>query len=122
MRRARTRSATVLAADGKTRSVTFDGASRSAKNWPKHDPAKRIISFRRTADDVEFIPVTNLSNQITVADDGGKAQVTWTAAFYRGFPNNEPPTGLDAAAAMAAAEAFIGKGLEALTARFGAGG
>ena len=114
--------ATEVSADGKTRKVTFEGGVTVDEELAKQDAAKRVISFRRTADDVALIPVTNFSNQIAVADEAGKAKVTWTAAFYRGYPNNDPPAGMDDAAAKAAGEAFIAKGLEALTARFGAGG
>lgn len=113
---------TRVAADGASRVVVFEGGKEAAEEAAKHDDAKRIISFRRTADDVALIPVTNLSNVIQIDDAGGKAKVTWTAAFYRGFPNNDPPPDLDDATALAAGEAFVQTGLDALAARFGAGG
>lgn len=112
---------TRLGADGKARTLVFDGGATVEERLAKHDDAKRVISFRRPADDVALMPVTNFSNQIEVADDGGKATVTWTAAFYRGFPNNDPPPDLDDATALAAGQAFVDAGLAALVDRFGAG-
>lgn len=113
---------TQVSEDGKARVLVLEDGTEIPERLAKQDEEKRVISFRRTADDLAVIPATNFSSQIEVADEGGKAKVTWTSAFYRGFPNNDPPPELDDAAAMAAGEAFIARGLAALIARFGAGG
>lgn len=112
---------TEVAPDGKTRTVSF-GDEAVPEELGKLDAAKHTISFRRTHDDVELIPVTNFSNVIVLSDEGGKVHVKWTAAFYRGDPNGNPPPALNDDAALAAATAFIKTGLDALTTRFGAGG
>lgn len=112
---------TEVAADGKTRTVTF-GTDAVPEELGKYDPAKHSIAFRRTHDDVKLIPVTNLASTIVVSDEGGKAHVKWTAAFYRGYPNANPPSDMNDEAAIAAATAFIKTGLDALSQRFGAGG
>jgi len=35
------------------------------------------------------LPVNNYSSTITVKDVGGKTEVEWKGAFYRGFMNND---------------------------------
>jgi carbon monoxide dehydrogenase subunit G len=112
---------TEVSDDGKSRTLTFENGSTAAERLAKHDDEKRVISFRRTGDDLKLIPVTNFSNQIEIAEEGAGAKVTWTAAFYRGFPNNDPPPDLDDAAAMAAGQEFVQSGLDALSERFGPG-
>lgn len=112
---------TEVAADGKTRTVHF-GDAVVPEELGKYDPEKHSIAFRRTHDDVELIPVTNFANTIVASDEGGKAHVKWTAAFYRGYPNADPPPDQNDEAAMAAASAFIKAGLDALGTRFGTGG
>ncbi|MBB5223961.1 hypothetical protein HNP73_003922 [Amaricoccus macauensis] len=114
-------SKTEVAADGKTRTVSFGDVS-VPEELGKYDAEKHTIAFRRTQDDVELIPVTNFANTIVLSDEGGKAHVKWSAAFYRGFPNANPPAELSDEAAMKAATDFIQGGLDALTTRFGAGG
>ncbi|PKP73726.1 MAG: hypothetical protein CVT84_12030 [Alphaproteobacteria bacterium HGW-Alphaproteobacteria-6] len=88
----------------------------------KYDAAKMSYSYRITEVDVAVLPVTNYSSTITVtARDGGGAHVEWRGAFYRGFPNNDPPEALNDDAAIAAVSGVYQAGLDALTARFGAG-
>ncbi|MFT3975232.1 MAG: SRPBCC family protein [Amaricoccus sp.] len=112
---------TEAAADGKTRTVSF-GEVTVPEELGKFDAEKHTIAFRRTHDDVKLIPVTNFANTIVLSDEGGKAHVKWTAAFYRGDPNGNPPPEMNDEAALAAAKAFIDTGLGALETRFGAGG
>jgi len=86
----------------------------------KYDAAKMSYSYRITEVDVAVLPVTNYSSTITVtARDGGGAHVEWRGAFYRGFPNNDPPENLNDAAAVAAVTGVYQGGLDALVARFG---
>jgi len=82
----------------------------------KYRPEKRSYSYRITAVEVEVLPVTNYSSHVTVKDgkDGGSL-VEWKGAFYRGYPNNDPPEDLNDAAAIKAVtgvyEAGSGGGL-----------
>lgn len=86
----------------------------------KYDAAKMSYSYRITEVDVAVLPVTNYSSTITVTPrDGGGAHVEWRGAFYRGFPNNDPPENLNDAAAIAAVSGVYQGGLDALVARFG---
>jgi Polyketide cyclase / dehydrase and lipid transport len=104
-----TRILTLGAADGPTIDELLD----------KYSAEKRSYSYRITAVDVAVLPVTNYSSHLTVKDDGGKAIVEWRGAFYRGFPNNEPPANLSDEAAVAAVTGVYQAGLDALAAKFG---
>jgi hypothetical protein len=70
--------------------------------------------------DVKVLPVTNYSSTIKVIPEGAdKSKVEWEGAFYRGYPNNDPPPDLNEAVAIKAVTAFHQAGLDALKQRFG---
>lgn len=102
------------------RTVTWDNGQQTTEQLTKWSPDKHSYSYRTVTDNIDALPVTNYSGVITVKDEGGKAKVEWTGAFYRGFPNNDPPPELNDDAAVAAVTAAHKIGLDALTARFGA--
>lgn len=89
----------------------------------KFSDEKMSYSYRITEVLVEVLPVTNYSSHLTVKprDDGG-AQIEWRGAFYRGYPNNDPPAELNDEAAIAAVSGVYQAGLDALVERFGAPG
>lgn len=64
--------------------------------------------------DVKILPVNNYSSTISVAASGDKAIVTWKGAFYRGYPNNDPPDELNDEAAVNAVTALYKAGLAGL--------
>ena len=67
--------------------------------------------------------MTNYSSHLTVKQrDGGGSLIEWRGAFYRGYPNNDPPPELNDEAAVAAVSAVYQAGLDALVERFGAAG
>lgn len=87
----------------------------------KYDAGKMTYSYRITEVAVEVLPVTNYSSHLTVKPrDGGGSIVEWRGAFYRGYPNNDPPPELNDEAAIAAVTALYQAGLDALVERFGA--
>ncbi|MFK7751816.1 MAG: SRPBCC family protein [Sedimentitalea sp.] len=87
----------------------------------KYSDTKMSYSYRITDVAVEVLPVTNYSSHLTVKPrDGGGALIEWRGAFYRGYPNNDPPEELNDAAAIAAVTAVYEAGLEALKDKFGA--
>jgi hypothetical protein len=89
----------------------------------KYSTEKMSYSYRITAVEVEVLPVTNYSSHLTVKPrDGGGALMEWRGAFYRGYPNNDPPEELNDAAAIAAVTGVYQAGLDALVERFGAPG
>ena len=81
----------------------------------KHEPEKMSYSYRITAVDVKVLPVTNYSSTITVTPvDATKSRVEWRGAFYRGYPNNDPPPELNDEAAIKAVAGVYRAGLDAL--------
>ncbi|MQW89021.1 SRPBCC family protein [Sinorhizobium saheli] len=86
----------------------------------KYDAAKMSYSYRITEVDVNVLPVTNYSSHLTVtANAGGGSHIEWKGAFYRGYPNNDPPANLNDEAALAAVGAVYKAGLDALEKKFG---
>lgn len=85
----------------------------------KYKPEKLSYSYRITEVDVEVLPVTNYSSHLTVKDgkDGGSL-VEWKGAFYRGYPNNDPPEHLSDEAAVTAVTGVYEAGLDALVEEF----
>jgi hypothetical protein len=85
----------------------------------KYDAEKMTYSYRITDVAVEVLPVTNYSSHLSVLPgaDGGSV-IEWRGAFYRGYPNNDPPAELNDEAAIAAVSAVYQAGLDALADRF----
>ncbi len=87
----------------------------------KYDAEKMTYSYRIENVSVDVLPVTNYSSHLTVKPrDGGGSVVEWRGAFYRGYPNNDPPENLSDEAAIAAVTGVYQAGLDALVERFGA--
>ncbi|MEM7177515.1 MAG: SRPBCC family protein [Pseudomonadota bacterium] len=83
----------------------------------KYSDDKRSYSYRITNVDVKVLPVTNYSSHLTVKEgENGGSLVEWRGAFYRGYPNNDPPEELNDAAAVAAVTGVYDIGLDALKA------
>jgi len=81
----------------------------------KYDATEMSYSYRIDNVDVKVLPVTNYSATIAVLPaEGGKSIVEWKGAFYRGYPNNDPPPDLNEEAAMKAVGTIYRSGLEAL--------
>lgn len=86
----------------------------------KFSDEKMSYSYRITEVAVEVLPVTNYSSHLTVKPrDGGGSIIEWRGAFYRGYPNNDPPEELNDEAAIAAVTGVYQAGLDALVERFG---
>jgi hypothetical protein len=100
-----------------TRKLTLqgDGSATIDEMLSKYDSAGMSYSYRITAVDVNVLPVTNYSSHLTVKKAAdGKSLVEWRGAFYRGFPNNDPPPELTDEAAVKAVKAVYRAGLDAL--------
>lgn len=98
-----------------------DAGPKIAEVLYKYDATKMTYSYRITEVAVEVLPVTNYSSHLTVtARDGGGSVVEWRGAFYRGYPNNDPPPELSDEAALEAVGGVYKAGLDALVERFGA--
>ena len=101
---------------GATRTLTLTGGATVEEELYKYEPDMLSYSYRITKVDVKVLPVTNYSSTLTVTPsaDGKGATLEWAGAFYRGFPNNDPPPELSDEAAVKAVKGLYQAGLEAL--------
>lgn len=101
---------------GATRRLTLTGGATVDEELYKFDAPTMTYSYRITTVDVKVLPVTNYSSTLTVtpAADGKGSTLEWAGAFYRGFPNNDPPPELNDEAAKAAVSGLYKAGLESL--------
>lgn len=76
---------------GSVRTITLKGGGTLVESLERYNDEGKTYSYR--AKDGGALPVTNYSSTITVsaAPEAGKSVVEWRGAFYRGFPNNDPP-------------------------------
>ena len=71
--------------------------------------------YRISHVDVKVLPVTNYSSWLSLKPgEGAKCTVEWKGAFYRGYPNNDPPPDLNDDTAVAAMTGVYKAGLGAL--------
>lgn len=99
---------------GAKRTLTLKGGGTIEEELANYDASKMMYQYRITNVDVKVLPVNNYSSKITVKDEGGKSTVIWDGAFYRGYPNNDPPPELNDEAAKKAVDGVYTTGLEAL--------
>lgn len=69
------------------------------------------MKYSYRAKDGGALPVTNYTSTITVKAEGQGAVVEWRGAFYRGYPNNDPPPDQNDEAAVAAITGVYKSGL-----------
>ena len=86
----------------------------------KFSDEKMSYSYRITDVKVEVLPVTNYSSHLTVRPTENGSEIEWKGAFYRGYPNNDPPPELNDEAAIKAVTGVYEAGLAALREKFGA--
>ena len=100
---------------GATRRLTLAPGITIDEELYKYEPEMMSYSYRITAVDVKVLPVTNYSSTLSVSPaPGGKAKLEWAGAFYRGFPNKDPPPDLNDEAAIKAVSELYRGGLAAL--------
>lgn len=99
-------------AEGSVRSLELKGGGKLTETLNKYDDAQMTYSYR--AKDGGALPVTNYTSTIQVKAEGNKALVEWRGAFYRGFPNNDPPPDQNDEAAVRAVTGVYKSGLENL--------
>lgn len=107
---------------GAKRKLTLGSGGIINEELDKYDAEKRMMKYRITEVDVKVLPVTNYSAWLSVTGDATKTTVKWKGAFYRGYPNNDPPEDLNDAAAIKAVTGVYTSGLEALKKQLEAGG
>jgi hypothetical protein len=106
-----------------TRTITFkDGRVIEGEQLTHYDADEMSYGTFLPHVDVKVLPVADYSaNLMVIAADGGKSKVEWRAAFYRGFPNNDPPPALNEEAAIKAVTAMAQPALDALKAKLEGG-
>ncbi|MCI0601169.1 MAG: SRPBCC family protein [Beijerinckiaceae bacterium] len=101
--------------DTAKRQLTLASGGTIDESLNKYDAEAMSYSYRIDKVDVKVLPVSNYSATITVLPaEGGKSKVEWRGAFYRGFPNNDPPPELSDEAAIKAVGTVFRTGLENL--------
>ena len=95
--------------EGSVRQVSLKGGGALTESLESYDATKMKYSYR--AKDGGALPVTNYTSTISVRADGAKSVVEWRGAFYRGFPNNDPPPDRNDEAAVRAVTGVYQSGL-----------
>lgn len=96
-------------AEGSVRSLKLKGGGALTETLESHNDAQMKYSYR--AKDGGALPVTNYTSTISVTAAGAGATVEWRGAFYRGFPNNNPPPDQNDEAAIKAVTGVYQSGL-----------
>ncbi len=98
-----------------TRVVTLKNGGTLTQDLTRYQPDQMRYGYFTDAVDVKVLPVNDYSGTIQVEADGAdKSKVTWDAAFYRGFMNNDPPPDLSDDAAVKAVTKMIDAALAGL--------
>lgn len=97
---------------GATRTLTLGNGGQIHEKLEKYDPEKHSLFYRIEDVDVKVLPVTNYSAWISVKEAEGGSVITWKGAFYRGYPNNDPPPELNDEAAVGAVTNVYNLGLD----------
>lgn len=97
-----------------TRHITLKNGGEIDELLTKYDAKDFSLAYRIEKVDVKVLPVNNYSSTLTVKPQGDTSVVEWKGAFYRGFPNNDPPPELSDEAALAAVTGLYKSGLAAL--------
>ncbi|TGD96035.1 SRPBCC family protein [Methylobacterium nonmethylotrophicum] len=101
-----------------TRILTLKGGATVEEELYKYSAEQKSLSYRINKVDVKVLPVNNYSSTIKVEPaEGGKSQVVWDGAFYRGYMNNDPPPELSDEAAVKAVKGLYRGGLDNLKAK-----
>jgi len=96
-------------AEGSVRQLTLKDGGALTETLESYDETKMRYSYR--ARNGGALPVTNYTSTISVRADGNRAVVEWRGAFYRGYPNNDPPPDQNDDAAVAAVTGVYKAGL-----------
>ena len=95
--------------EGSVRTVKIKGGGSLVESLERYNAEGKSYTYR--AKDGGALPVTNYTSTITVSGDGTKSTVEWRGAFYRGFPNNDPPPDQNDEAAVKAVTGVYQSGL-----------
>ncbi len=98
---------------GATRILTLGPDIKVYETLKKYNAEKMMYSYKipNKTHDVNILPVNNYSSTLSVKENGENCIVTWKGAFYRGYPNNDPPPELSDEAAIKAVTGLYQAGL-----------
>lgn len=100
---------------GATRTLTLGPDAEIHEVLEKYIEADKKFFYRISKVDAKVLPVTNYSSWLMVREaEAGGTEVEWKGAFYRAFPNNDPPPELSDEAAVNAITGVYKGGLENL--------
>jgi carbon monoxide dehydrogenase subunit G len=94
---------------GSVRQLAVKGGGALTESLEGYSDEQMKYSYR--AKDGGALPVTNYTSTIQVTADGSKSVVEWRGAFYRAYPNNDPPPDQNDEAAVAAITGVYQSGL-----------
>ncbi len=100
---------------GSKRTITLkaEGEPHFDEELAKYDAAAHSYQYRIEKVDPKVLPVTNYTAWFEVQDNpAGGCTVEWRAAFYRGYPLNDPPPELNDAASVKAVTGVLRAGLD----------
>ena len=96
-------------AEGSERKIALKGGGALVETLERHDDALMRYSYRMK--DGGALPVSNYTSTVTVTGDGNTSTVEWRGAFYRAYPNNDPPPEKNDEAAVKAITGVYQSGL-----------
>ena len=94
---------------GSVREIVLRDGGRISERLERWDDAAMSYGYR--ANPGGALPVTNYVSTIAVRPDAGGSRVEWRGAFYRGWPNNDPPPEQNDEAAVRAVTGVYQSGL-----------
>lgn len=95
--------------EGSVRQLTLNGGGNLVETLERYDDAQMRYSYRMA--DGGALPVSNYTSTISVGGAGNTSTVEWRGAFYRGYPNNDPPADRNDEAAVKAITGVYQSGL-----------
>lgn len=99
--------------EGSVRALKLKGGGALVETLESFDEAKMKFSYR--AKDGGALPVTNYTSTLQVTSSGAaQSTVEWRGAFYRAYPNNDPPPDQNDEAALQAVTGVYKSGLDNL--------
>lgn len=98
--------------EGSVRSLKLKGGGTLTESLEAWSDEQKKYSYR--AKDGGALPVTNYTSTIMVTGQGDTSVVEWRGAFYRGYPNNDPPPAQNDEAAVQAITGVYTSGLQNL--------
>jgi mxaD protein len=109
---------------GSIRVLTLQDGGTITEELKKYDAAKMTYAYKITEmstaktithagaeEKVPVVPVDNYSASIEVEGQGARTVVSWKAAYYRAYMNNNPPPEMNEEAANTAITGILKSGL-----------